>query len=100
MEYFPIFLRLTDAPVLVVGGGQVAARKIDLLLRARASITVVAPELCQRLIERVAAGTVRHLAQEFQPKHLDGMRLAIAATQRRAVNAWVARQAESRGIPV
>src|SRR5688572_25716675 len=100
MDYFPIFLRLAAAPVLVVGGGQVAARKIDLLLRAEAAITVVAPEICARVQQWVAAGRVQHLAREFQPEHLDGMRLAIAATQRRAVNAWVARQADSRGIPV
>jgi uroporphyrin-III C-methyltransferase/precorrin-2 dehydrogenase/sirohydrochlorin ferrochelatase len=100
MDYFPIFLRLAEAPVLVVGGGQVAARKIDLLLRAGASITVVAPELCARVSQWAAVGRVQHVAQEFQPQHLDGMRLAIAATPRRAVNAWVARQADSLGIPV
>jgi uroporphyrin-III C-methyltransferase/precorrin-2 dehydrogenase/sirohydrochlorin ferrochelatase len=100
MDYFPIFLRLAGEPVLVVGGGEVAARKIDLLLRTSAKVRVVAPELVPGLAERVAAGEIVHLAAEFTPEHLDGVRLAIAATDIRAINAWVARQAERRNIPV
>jgi uroporphyrin-III C-methyltransferase/precorrin-2 dehydrogenase/sirohydrochlorin ferrochelatase len=100
MDYFPIFLRLAGEPVLVVGGGEVAARKIDLLLRTSAKVRVVAPELIPGLAERVAAGEIVHVAAEFTPEHLDGVRLAIAATDIRAINAWVARQAERRNIPV
>jgi uroporphyrin-III C-methyltransferase / precorrin-2 dehydrogenase / sirohydrochlorin ferrochelatase len=100
MDYFPIFLRLAGEPVLVVGGGEVAARKIDLLLRTSAKVRVVAPELIAGLAERVAAGEIVHVAAEFTPEHLDGVRLAIAATDKRAINAWVAHQAERRNIPV
>ncbi len=100
MDYFPIFLRLAGEPVLVVGGGEVAARKIDLLLRTSAKVRVVAPELVAGLAERVAAGEIVHVAAEFTPEHLDGVRLAIAATDKRAINAWVAHQAERRNIPV
>ena len=100
MDYFPIFLRLAGEPVLVVGGGEVAARKIDLLLRTSAKVRVIAPELIARLAERVAAGEIEHVAAEFAPEHLDGVRLAIAATDKHSINAWVARQAERRHIPV
>lgn len=100
MDHFPIFLRLAGQPVLVVGGGEVAARKVELLLRAEAAVTVVSPGLCATLAARAAASGIRHLPEEFQPEHLDGMRLAIAATNRHAVNAWVAHQAERRNIPV
>jgi uroporphyrin-III C-methyltransferase/precorrin-2 dehydrogenase/sirohydrochlorin ferrochelatase len=100
MDYFPIFLRLANEPVLVVGGGAVAERKIDLLLRTSAQVRVVAPELVPGLAERAAAGEIVHVATEFRPEHLDGVRLAIAATDKRAINAWVARQAERRNIPV
>lgn len=100
MDYFPIFLRLAGEPVLVVGGGEVAARKIDLLLRTSAQVRVIAPELVPGLAERAAAGEIVHLATQFQPEHLDGVRLAIAATDKHAINAWVARQAERRNIPV
>jgi uroporphyrin-III C-methyltransferase / precorrin-2 dehydrogenase / sirohydrochlorin ferrochelatase len=100
MEYFPIFLRLAGEPVLVVGGGEVAARKVELLLRAGANVTLVAPELSAKLAQRAAAGVITHLALEFHPDHLTGMRLAVAATHKRSVNAWVAHQAERRNIPV
>lgn len=100
MDYFPIFLRLAGEPVLVVGGGEVAARKIDLLLRTSAKVTVVAPELIASLAGKAAAGTILHIDHEFQPQHLDGMRLAIAATDKHSVNAWVAHQAGRRNIPV
>ena len=100
MDYFPIFLRLKDEPVLVVGGGEVAARKIDLLLRTGARVTVVAPALIESLAARAGAGELTHIHGEFQPEHLNDMRLAIAATDRHSVNAWVARQAERRNVPV
>jgi uroporphyrin-III C-methyltransferase/precorrin-2 dehydrogenase/sirohydrochlorin ferrochelatase len=100
MDYFPIFLRLANEPVLVVGGGAVAERKIDLLLRTSAQVRVIAPELVPGLAERAAAGEITHVAAEFRPEHLDGVRLAIAATDKHAINAWVARQADRRNIPV
>jgi uroporphyrin-III C-methyltransferase/precorrin-2 dehydrogenase/sirohydrochlorin ferrochelatase len=100
MEYFPLFLKLTDQPVLVIGGGVVAARKIELLRKAGARITVVAPDLHDTVAALASQGALKHLAEEFKPEHLEGMRLAIAATSRQAVNAWVAHQAEVRNIPV
>ena len=100
MDYFPIFLRLSTEPVLVVGGGEVAARKIELLLRAGAKVTVVAPELNAELATRASAGEIEHILGEFHPELLDGQRLAIAATDKHSVNAWVAHQAERRNVPV
>ncbi len=100
MDHFPIFLRLAGQPVLVVGGGEVAARKIELLLRAEAAVTVVSPGLCATLSALSAAGRIKHLSEEFRPEHLDGMRLSIAATNRHSVNAWVAHQSERRNIAV
>jgi uroporphyrin-III C-methyltransferase / precorrin-2 dehydrogenase / sirohydrochlorin ferrochelatase len=100
MNYLPIFLKLTEQPVLVVGGGVIAARKIELLRKAGAQVTVAAPELCESLAALALQGAFDHLAEEFKPEHLDGMRLAVAATSRQAVNAWVAHQAEARNIPI
>jgi len=100
MDYFPIFLRLAGERVVVVGGGEVAARKVELLLRSAAKVTVVAPELGASLARRAEAGVIAHVGSEFRPEHLQDMRLAIAATNRSSVNAWVARQAGLRNIPV
>src|SRR6202041_311627 len=100
MNYFPIFFDLTAQKVLVVGGGEVALRKIALLERSGASITVVAPEIVPELMARAAAGTLKLAMREFVPEDLDGARLVIVATSRRAVNRWIAKLSESRNVPV
>jgi uroporphyrin-III C-methyltransferase/precorrin-2 dehydrogenase/sirohydrochlorin ferrochelatase len=100
MMYFPVFFDLEAQKVLIVGGGDVALRKLALLERAGAAITVVAPELAPEIKERASAGKIRAEAREFAPEDLDGARLVIVATARRAVNRWIAALSEARGIPV
>jgi len=98
--YFPVFFDLDGQQVLVVGGGEVALRKITLLERTGASITLVAPEVHPELMARAAAGNLQLTVREFEPDDLNGARLVIVATSRRAVNRWVAKLSEARGIPV
>src|SRR6202795_896872 len=100
VNYFPVFFDLAKQKVLVVGGGEVALRKVALLERAGASITVVAPQILPYLRERAAAGLIKIIVREFVPADLDGARLVIVATSRRAVNRWIAKLSESRAIPV
>jgi uroporphyrin-III C-methyltransferase/precorrin-2 dehydrogenase/sirohydrochlorin ferrochelatase len=100
MNYFPMFFDLKGQRVLVVGGGAVALRKISLLERCGANITVVAPEMAPELVERGTRGTVRLALREFDPGDLDGARMVIVATSRRAVNRWIATLSEARAIPV
>ncbi len=100
MNYFPVFFDLAGQKVLVVGGGEVALRKILMLDRTGASITVVAPEVAPELMARAASGAVKLAIREFAPEDLDGVRLVIVATSRRAVNRWIANLCESRNIPV
>jgi uroporphyrin-III C-methyltransferase/precorrin-2 dehydrogenase/sirohydrochlorin ferrochelatase len=99
MRHFPAFLDLRDAPVLVVGGGQVAARKLALLRAAGARVTVVAPEAAPE-ISTASGRAVRWLARRFEPADLHGTRLAIAATGSREVNAEVAAAARAANVPV
>ena len=100
MNYFPVFFDLAGQRVLVVGGGEVALRKVSLLERTGASISVVAPQMAPELMERAAAGKLSVTVREFAPEDLDGARLVIVATSRRAVNRWIAKLSESRNIPV
>jgi uroporphyrin-III C-methyltransferase/precorrin-2 dehydrogenase/sirohydrochlorin ferrochelatase len=100
VNYFPVFFDLTGQRVLIVGGGEVALRKISLLDRTGASITVVAPEIAPELMALAAAGKLKLAIREFEPADLDGARLVIVATSRRAVNRWIANLSESRNIPV
>ncbi|MFM5354321.1 siroheme synthase CysG [Aeromonas dhakensis] len=98
MDYLPIFCRLDNKPVLLVGGGEVAQRKVRLLLDAGAQLTVVAPELDPELAELAANGSIEWLAGEFAPAQLAGKWLVVAATDRREVNALVYQSANQARI--
>ncbi|HEA3130410.1 TPA: uroporphyrinogen-III C-methyltransferase [Aeromonas hydrophila] len=98
MDYLPIFCRLDNKPVLLVGGGEVAERKARLLLDAGAHLTVVAPELDPELAELAANGSIEWLAGEFASEQLAGKWLVVAATDRREVNALVYQSANQARI--
>lgn len=98
MGLYPLFADLTGLPVLVVGGGHVAERKIAALLAASAQIHVGAPALTPNLTQLVEAGTIEHHAGAFQSAWLDGMWLVIAATDDRELNARIATAASERRI--
>lgn len=98
MDYLPIFCRLDNKPVLLVGGGEVAERKARLLLEAGAHLTVVAPELDPELAELAANGSIEWLAAEFASAHLTGKWLVVAATDRREVNSLVYQSANQARI--
>src|ERR1700728_4157420 len=100
MTYFPAFFDLTAQKVLVVGGGEVASRKLALLLRSGAKVTLVAPEIRPEVAAQAAAGKISVVMREFVPSDLDGARLVIVATSRRAVNRWIAKLSDARAIPV
>jgi uroporphyrin-III C-methyltransferase/precorrin-2 dehydrogenase/sirohydrochlorin ferrochelatase len=100
VDYFPVFFDLKAQRVLIVGGGEVALRKVSLLERTGADITLVAPEIHPDLMARAAQGKLKLEIREFEPDDLRGARLVIVATAHRAVNRWIANQSDARGIPV
>jgi uroporphyrin-III C-methyltransferase/precorrin-2 dehydrogenase/sirohydrochlorin ferrochelatase len=97
MDFLPVFLNVKQKKCLVVGGGDVAVRKASILLEAGASVKIVAPQLNESF--ELPAGS-EYIAEHFQASHLDGMTLAIAATDDTAVNEQVSREAIQRNIPV
>jgi uroporphyrin-III C-methyltransferase / precorrin-2 dehydrogenase / sirohydrochlorin ferrochelatase len=100
MDYLPVFLRLAGETAVVVGGGQVAARKADWLLRSGARVTVLAPQLGPALAARAARGELTHLAEPFAPARLAGAAAVVAASDDPDVNAAVSHAARARRIPV
>jgi uroporphyrin-III C-methyltransferase / precorrin-2 dehydrogenase / sirohydrochlorin ferrochelatase len=104
MDYLPIFLRVQNRLAVVVGGGAVAARKAELLLKCGARVRLVAPELApgtqELLRQHSAAHEMSHLSVPFATSHLEGAALVFAATDSAAVNAQVSQIARSRGVPV
>lgn len=100
MHYYPIYLDLRGRRCVVIGGGSIAAGKVAALLDAEARVTVVAPTLNPALDALVREGRVEHVAREYRPGDLAEAFLAISATDERAINEQVWREAEARRIPV
>jgi uroporphyrin-III C-methyltransferase/precorrin-2 dehydrogenase/sirohydrochlorin ferrochelatase len=93
MTLFPVFLKLANRPVLLVGGGAVASSKLAALQQAGARVTVIAPEIN----EAIAASGVRVRRRRFRSGDLTGQWLIVSAATP-AVNRQVARAAERRRI--
>jgi uroporphyrin-III C-methyltransferase/precorrin-2 dehydrogenase/sirohydrochlorin ferrochelatase len=100
MDYLPIFLKVRGRAALVVGGGTVAARKVEWLRRAGARVTVVAPEIVAGLRDLVRDGAIRHRARRFAAADLAGQALVVAATEDAALNRRVHMLATDSGVPV
>ena len=100
MEYFPIFIHIKNRPCLVVGGGSIAARKVALLRKAQADVTVVSPELCAELQKLNDEQHISHISREFEEFDLETCVLVIAATNQRVVNQRVSELANQLRLPV
>ena len=100
MEFLPLFFNLRDKTCLVIGGGEVAFRKAELLGSAGARVTVVSPEICEKLIQLVNHEPHQYHCREFRPEDLDDIVLVISATNDATVNALVATAAGEKSVPV
>jgi len=100
VEHLPVFLDLRDRRCLVVGGGEVAARKVALLRQAGARVEVVAPRLAEGLQAQAAAGEITHHAMPYAESLLEDAVLVVAATDDVDLNRRVSRAARARNIPV
>lgn len=100
MDYLPIFFDLKGRKVLVVGAGDVAARKASLLLRAQGRVTVVAPECSDAMRLLNENDGIDFVAAAYETDQLTDCALVIAATNDMAVNRRVFDDASRRGIPV
>ena len=96
MKLFPIFTDLTDRTVLVVGGGNVALRKVEALLRSRARVRVGSPSINSSLAALKQNGSIQHVEGEFDASWIDGVWLVIAAVDDADVNRRVAAAAEAK----
>ncbi len=100
MKSFPIFINLIHKPVLVVGGGDVALRKIEMLLRADAKITVIASKLCKQLQDYQKLKKIHVKIKTFEKNDLVRSVLIVAATDNKKINLLVSKTAQGLNIPV
>ncbi len=95
---YPMFVDLTGKPVLVVGAGKIAGRKVDSLLESGAEITVVSPEADEHLTKLGESGVIKLVSGCFDERYLDDKWLVIAATDDCKVNKMVFDCCEERRI--
>lgn len=96
--YYPIFLNINGRKCVVVGGGQVALRKVNALLEHGANVAVISSDPCQELCKLAERGKVHLLSRDYTHGDLVDAVVAIAATDNGKTNEEVAREAKGRGI--
>src|SRR5579875_924435 len=98
MSLFPMFLKLTGKPCVVVGAGTIAEGKIEALLQSEARVRVIAPEALPRVREWAEVGEIDWVAREYRSGDLAGAFLAVAGTATAEVNRAVFAEASERGV--
>jgi precorrin-2 dehydrogenase/sirohydrochlorin ferrochelatase len=100
MAYLPIFLDVTGRRCVVVGGGEVAARKAASLLEAGAQVVVVSPSLLEALSALARAGRIMHVNRPYEAGDIAGAALVYAATDDAELHRRIHDEARARGIPL
>lgn len=98
--YFPVFLNIRGKKCVVVGGGQVALRKVKALLDAGADVSVISPDLCPELIKLADTEEISVEKRLFQSGDLERSLITVAATDDNGINLEVAKEARGKGILV
>jgi len=96
--HYPLFLNLKDRPVIVIGGGAVATRKILTLLQSEANLTVISPQLTPELLKLEQQGQIKIRQRSYQYGDLQDAFLAFTATNKAEVNQAVADEAKKAQI--
>ena len=100
MNYLPIFIDIKQKPCLVVGGGDIALRKINLLLKANAAITCVSKECCDGIEKLVKDNKITRIEKAFEATDINAQVLIVSATDDSALNEQVSELAKAANIPV
>ena len=95
-EPYPLFVQFEGEPVVVVGGGAVAERKVDTLLEHGACVTVIAPEATEGLQAHARGGRIEWLPRCYGEGDLEGALFVVCATDDTAVNEAVFAEAHRR----
>jgi len=93
VAYYPVFLNLENKQAVVIGGGKVAERKILSLLKAKADITVISPDITARIAREKQKGTIKHMNRRYRNGDITSAFLVIAATDSPRLNKQVSDKA-------
>jgi uroporphyrin-III C-methyltransferase/precorrin-2 dehydrogenase/sirohydrochlorin ferrochelatase len=100
MKYFPIFLDTTDLTCLVVGAGEVAARKVELLLKTSADITVVAPWVCDTVQRFAKEEKIKLIVRPYCDSDMTNKQMVFVATDNSEINKQIHDEARVQKILV
>ena len=85
-DYYPILINLQRFPCLVIGGGQVALRKVQTLLLFNAKITVLSPKICKPLKELIKATKIKTILKPYSKKYINNYTIIFCATNKSQIN--------------
>ena len=97
MAYFPMFVQLKNKKCLVIGGGRIALRKIEVLKDFEADVTVIAPEMIPQIRQ---IDKIRRIFRTFMEEDFKEAELVVAATNDPKVNSEISKICMQRKIPV
>lgn len=100
MDNFPIFLEIKNKPVLVIGGGDIALRKIKLLIKSKPYLTVVAKNFCEEILDLKDRYSIDIIQKDFHPDDIEFPMIIIAATNNKLLNKQIAQIGGKKKIPV
>ena len=100
MDYLPIFVNLRQKPCLVIGGGGIALRKINLLLKAQAQVTCISKAFCNDIKNLSIKGQISIVNKQFESSDISNQSVIISATDDSSLNASVSELAQKARIPV
>jgi precorrin-2 dehydrogenase/sirohydrochlorin ferrochelatase len=98
--YYPIYLDIEDRSVVIIGGGNVCARKAETMMKYGARVTVVSPEFTEEIEQWAREGCLALKRKEYDATDLDGAHIVIASTDLQSVNEQIAADCRARRIPV
>lgn len=100
MKYYPVFLDIKGKKCIVIGGGEVAARKAERLLDCGAQVLIISPDLAPELAEMKEKNVINHIAAQYSDNLIDGAVLIIGATDDEKTNDQISLDCRNKGIPV
>ena len=98
MSLLPLFIDIKDKPCLIVGGGKIAARKLKMLCKAQADVTIIAPSICDEIKTLCETHSLASHQRDFSDSDITRQSLIIAATNDSALNKHISDLAKQRNI--
>ena len=98
MRYYPIYLDMAGRPCAVIGGGEVAERKVAGLLEAGAEVAVISPDVTDNILRWSKENAIALIARRYQPGDLATFDLVFVATDDRAVSEQAGKEGHSLGV--